>query len=329
MTFRRVLQAWDRFLFEPVSPVPVALYRIAFGTTVLLNLLFLLPDMHSFFGEQGVLSRAASLEMLKTPRINVLVWLPEGRVWLVLFFAVAIAAALSLTVGFFTRTSAVIVWACVASLHHRNPAITHAGDSFMRVAAFYLIFSAAGRSVSVDRWLRVRRGVEPPGAPPPVAPLGQRLIQVQLAIAYLATVYWKLHGHTWVDGTAVYYATRVREYDRFFVPYLFDHLWTVKLLTWGTLAVEVALGVLVWFRDLRYPVLLAGAMLHLGLEYSMNIQLFQWVMLSAYVLFIDPRDVRLALGRLTRRRRYAEAPQSAGGDPGTGGGADAPSPSHA
>ena len=45
-------------------------------------------------------------------------------------------------------------------------------------------------------------------------------------------------------------------------------------------------------RDLRYPVLLAGVMLHLGLEYSMNIQLFQWVMLTALVLFIDPRDFR-------------------------------------
>ena len=54
----------------------------------------------------------------------------------------------------------------------------------------------------------------------------------------------------------------------------------------------------------------------------MNIQLFQWVMLSAYVLFIDPRDVRLALGRL-KRRRHAEVPQPAGGDP------EAPSTSHA
>jgi hypothetical protein len=154
----------------------------------------------------------------------------------------------------------------------------------------------------VDRWLRVRRGIEPPGEPAPAAPWAQRLIQIQLAVAYLATVRWKLAGHTWVDGTAVYYATRLHEFARFPVPYVFDHLWTIKLMTWGTLAVELALGTLVWFRRLRYPVLLAGLLLHLGLEYSMNIQLFQWVMISAYVLFIEPRDLRRAMAWLSAHR---------------------------
>ena len=85
-------------------------------------------------------------------------------------------------------------------------------------------------------------------------------------------------------------------------------------MTWGTLLVEFALGALVWFRDLRYPVLLAGLLLHLGLEYSMIIQLFQWVMISAYVLFIDPRDLRRAAGWLNRRtRREVHATQPATG----------------
>src|SRR5678810_906637 len=97
-----------------------------------------------------------------------------------------------------------------------------------------------------------------------------------------------IRDSTWIDGTAIYYVTRIHEFDRFPVPYLFDHLWTIKLMTWGTLVVVFALGALVWFRDLRYPVLLAGLLLHLGLEYSMNIQLFQPVMLSVFVPFIDP-----------------------------------------
>ena len=88
------------------------------------------------------------------------------------------------------------------------------------------------------------------------------------------------------------------------MPYLFDRLWMIKLLTWGALAVELAMATLVWFRDLRYPVLLAGWLLHLGLEYSMNIQLFQWVILSTYVLFVDPADLRRLTQRL-RRARYA------------------------
>lgn len=301
MTFRRVARAWDRFLFRPVSPVPIALYRILFGVLVLLNGLFLLPDATAFFGDHGVLPLAEALRITGGGRINVLAWLPPGPFWLYAFFAVYLLASVCLTVGFFTRLSAAVAFVCLVSLHHRNMMVLNSADTFLRLASFYLVFSAAGRALSADRWLRIRRGVEPPGAPAPAAPWAQRLIQVQLAVAYLATVRWKLDGHTWVDGTAVYYATRLQEFGRFPVPYLFDHLWTVKLMTWGTLLVEFALGALVWFRDLRYPVLLAGLGLHLGLEYSMTIQLFQWVMISAYVLFVDPRDLRWLRGRLTWR----------------------------
>lgn len=292
MTCRRMARAWDRFLFRPVSPLPIAVYRILFGTLLFVNCSFLLPDAATFFGPEGIVPPQLAVQLSGPHRLNVLAWLPPEEGWVYALLATYLVAAACLTAGLCTRLSAAVVFVCLASLHHRNVLVLNSADGFMRLASLYLIFAPAGRALSVDRWLRVRRGLEPPGEPAPASPWAQRLIQLQFAVVYLATVYWKLHGHTWVDGTAVYYAARVREYDRFPVPYLFDHLWTIKLLTWGTLVVEFALGALVWLRDLRYPVLLAGVTLHLGLEYSMNIQLFQWVMLSAFVLFIDPSDFR-------------------------------------
>jgi hypothetical protein len=309
MTFRCMVRGWDEFLFRPVSPIPIATYRMAFGAIVLASALCLLPEVDSFFGPRGITPPALAVHILGPGRPSALAWLPQSERAVYVFLAVYLVAAACLTVGLLTRLSAVVVYIFMVSLHHRNPLVLNSSDAFMRAASFCLMFSAAGKALSVDRWLRVRRGLEPPGEPAPAPPWAQRLIQIQLAVVYLATVYWKLHWHTWVDGTAVYYATRVREYDRFPVPYLFDHLWTIKLLTWGTLVIEFALGALVWFRDLRYPVLLAGVMLHLGLEYSMNIQLFQWVMLSAFVLFIDPRDFR----RRVRPSVDSTAPSAAAG----------------
>lgn len=318
MILRRIVCAWDRFLFEPVSPVPIAIYRILFGCLLLVNGLLLLPDLGAFFGERGVLPMGDALAYTRTARLNVLAWLPNEPGWLYAFMAVYYVATLFLTIGLLTRLSAAAVFVCLATLHHRNMLVLNSADTFLRVASFCLIFSAAGRALSFDRWLRVRRGLESPGEPPLAAPWAQRLIQIQLAVAYLATVRWKLAGHTWVDGTAVYYATRILEFRRFPVPYLFDHLWTIKLMTWGTLAVEAALGTLVWVRRLRYPVLLAGLLLHLGLEYSMNIQLFQWVMISAYVLFVDPDDVRRAWTWVTGRKYYGSvATGDSGGGEGT------------
>jgi hypothetical protein len=302
MTVRKLARAWDRFLFAPVSPVPLGVYRILFGVLVILNGLLLLPEMDAFFSDLGILPRNVAATYASGRRVNVLVWLPNDPLWLRVFFAVFLLAALFTAVGLFTRLSTVLVFVGLVSLHHRNPVILNGGDTILRLSAFYLVFAPAGRALSVDRWLRVRRGALPPGPPAPIEPWAQRLIQIQMSVAYLATVYWKVGGFTWLDGTAVYYASRLHEFGRFPVPYLFDHLWTIKLMTWGTLVVEFALGTLVWFRELRYPVLVAGLLLHLGLDYSMNIPLFQWTMVMAYVLFVDDRDLRRAARWLAARR---------------------------
>jgi hypothetical protein len=47
-------------------------------------------------------------------------------------------------------------------------------------------------------------------------------------------------------------------------------------------------------KDLRYILLAMGLLFHLSLEYSLNIPMFQWDILSAYILFVDPADITRA-----------------------------------
>jgi hypothetical protein len=68
----------------------------------------------------------------------------------------------------------------------------------------------------------------------------------------------------------------------------------LKLGSWSALVLEFSLGVLVWVKEFRYILLTLGLLFHLWLEYSLNIPLFQWDILSAYVLFIDSDDLRRA-----------------------------------
>lgn len=97
-------------------------------------------------------------------------------------------------------------------------------------------------------------------------------------------------GILWMNGTAVYYAMRLEDFHRFPTPALHS-LFLIKSLTWLTLLIEFALGVLIWFKELRYPVLLAGLGLHLGIEYAMNIPLFEWMIVATYINFIEPQDL--------------------------------------
>jgi hypothetical protein len=68
----------------------------------------------------------------------------------------------------------------------------------------------------------------------------------------------------------------------------------LKLGSWSALALEFSLGVLIWVKEFRYVLLALGVLFHLWLEYSLNIPLFQWDILSAYILFVDPKDLTRA-----------------------------------
>ncbi|HYW46190.1 MAG TPA: S8 family serine peptidase [Bryobacteraceae bacterium] len=153
------------------------------------------------------------------------------------------------------------------------------------------MFAPTGAALSVDRLIRKYRGG--PGEPPLVLPWAQRMIQIQTALVYLSTFYWKLLGHTWVDGTALYYVLHLSEFKQFYVPGA-DNPAVIKLMTWSTLAIEFSLGTLVWIRPLRYWVLLAGICLHAAIEYALNIPLFSLTIVASYLNFVDPRDLDAA-----------------------------------
>ncbi|MBI3893014.1 MAG: HTTM domain-containing protein [Candidatus Wallbacteria bacterium] len=279
----RFARAWDRFFFAPEPPATLAACRVLTGLLAFAYGLLIRPDLERWFGARGVLSLAVAGQLPAAPRLDLLALLPPGGAWLAGFHALFLLAAAAMTTGLATRLSCWAVFLGLASFHSRNPLLLSRGDSLLRMLALYLAFSRAGETFSLDRLLSAQAPAEPL-----VAPWPRRLIQLQLSLMYVATVMWKLGGDLWVGGTALHYSARLVDLQRFPVPYLFDHLWSVQLFTWGTLVPELALGVGLWVRCLRRPLLLAGALFHLAIEYSMNLFLFQWVVLAAYVAFLDP-----------------------------------------
>lgn len=59
----------------------------------------------------------------------------------------------------------------------------------------------------------------------------------------------------------------------------------------GVLVVESSFGVLIWFKGFRLIILALGVCLHLTIEYSMNIPLFEWIMVATYITFLDSDDL--------------------------------------
>ena len=309
---KRAAAAWERFWFEPEETSALALVRIAFGTLVLAWTLTLTVDAYDFFSGSGLLP-SPDFEG-EIPGTWGVLELFEGRLAVALVLAALALASLALIVGQWTRLAAVVVFVGIVSLERRNPFVFNSGDGLLKVIAFYMMLAPSGASFSLDRWRRERSAF---WEFPRRAPWALRLMQVQLSVVYLSSVWTKLGGTTWNDGTAVSYALRLEDIERFAPPAsVATSELLVNLLTYGTLATEVAIGVFVWNRTLRPYVLTLGVVMHLGIDIALRVGFFSYGMLVLYLAFLPPETVSARLTTLRRRvsaRTARSRPALAGG----------------
>jgi hypothetical protein len=308
MNLQTFTDAWNRFFFTPQSPLPLACFRILYGLCVTATLLLLHADWLNWYGTHSWASLASIRQIEPGMRLNLFTVMPQNDHWIAAFFWVCLLCAILMTLGVFTRVVSVALFLCLTSIDQRNLLLLHGGDTFLRVSGFFLMFAPAGAAFSIDRLVRLRRGLEDEGIEPRVL-WAQRMIQIELALMYFASFWWKMKGHSWLDGTALIYVLRLRTIARFPVPHWIQTPFILKLGAWYTLVLEFSLGVLIWFRQFRYPILLLGILFHLGIDYALNLPLFSWDVLSAYVLFVEPSD--LERFRLTFLRWRGRTPHAA------------------
>jgi uncharacterized membrane protein YphA (DoxX/SURF4 family) len=300
---------WKQFWFRSESPLGISIFRIIYGLIVLEYCLLLYPDLLNWFGQHGICSLDSSRKMfafLGPLGLNVFDWLPSGDTTIIVVFWLLVIAAICLTIGLFTNVSALFVFVILASLQQQDGLIVQGGHILLKMIGFYLIFAPCGYYFSCDRLLKMKR--QPASAPDEASPSGwpQRMLRFFIAFVYFQAFWCKLDDNKWVDGTAIYYVLHENEFLRFPVTWIANNLPLCQALTWGTLAIECAMWSLIWFKETRYFVICAALLLHLGIEYTMNLPLFESLMIASLIVFVPAEDIKkaydkLAIARILRR----------------------------
>lgn len=295
--WRSFLAGWNAFFFESVDPRLCAAIRIAFATLLLINFGVLGPNFFNWFGPSGLIRDLPLEEYVAPGSWSLLFWLPPTNAALAAAYACALVQAGLLLLGLGTRFQAFGCFVWLVSFQVRNAMIWDGEDTVFRLMAGLLIFMPCGARWSLDAWLARRMTKIAPAATGPAWAL--KLLQVQMAIIFFDAFFMKMQGVAWQDGTALYYVARLDEFmPRFPLPRaLFDSLWSVKLLTWGTLLLELTVPLLIWFRETRRPALLAAITFHLACDYSMHLFLFHWIMLTGWLAFVRPEDWQMFRAR--------------------------------
>lgn len=306
-SFSRLTAAWTRFWFVPQETSTLGVFRIAFGMVTTLWTISLLPDLFSFFGPEGIVPKHPSGSLGTWGLLQ----LSNSQGAVAVLFGLTLLASVALALGWHSRLAALVVLLGIISFEHRNPVVFNSGDALLRVLAFYCALTPCGDALSLDR---LRIAPDNFWAFPKRAPWGMRLIQIQVSLLYFSTLWQKLQGVTWRDGTAVSFVLRIADIDRFPAPhFLVDSVTVAELLTFGTMIVELGLAVLVWNRAARPWVLSLGIALHLSIDYFVVIGFFSMIMITAYLAFMPPETATRGLlavrdrvaGRWSRNDRRA------------------------
>lgn len=293
---KRTIKSYDKFFFEVKPTEGIALFRIVWMGLIFMYFLLDLASLQDFYGPHALISLHTVKEQFPFLHANIFHFFrPSYEVTYGILAVYGLALVTSMA-GFFTRTSLLVVLICMTSLHQRNIWLLSSSEVLMRTITLLLLCSPCGHSLSIDSLLgrhfpsfRKKKNW---------SVWALRLIQIQISVVYLWTVWHKLKGESWLDGTAVYYATRLDSMRNFSIPFIMNSLPALKLLNWSSLLIEIALGSLIWSEKLRKPVIMFGLFFHLGILFVMGIW-FEFYMMALLINFYTPEEIKGFVTRTT------------------------------
>jgi vitamin K-dependent gamma-carboxylase len=299
---RGILALVDDLLGRPVSMRALALLRVLAGPVVLLHLQPFLSD-----GWDGRIYRDAFYDPYAAwyPGLPRDVYL--GLLWL------AAATAVAMSLGFLTRLATATTFAIVAYNLFLSTTHFHNNRAYLVIVLALLAVAPCGRELSLDVWIRRRRGRPALDLSAPAWPLW--LLRFECAAIYAASGMSKLLDPDWFGGTVTWQrVSRARDQlDAWPLP---D--WAVSLLTDRgfhtgaakfVVLTELFIAAGLWSRRTRYAAVWVAVVFHLAIELSAAVQVFSFLGIAVLVIWAVPstRDRVLRIDPTTGRHRRLAA----------------------
>jgi hypothetical protein len=261
-------RGWRRFWFEPQSPTNLAVCRILFYAAVFL--IFVGRDFSEWGGVSRVFWRPIPLFRalhLGQPSSELLQMIQ-------LFWKVSLAASCLGVLTRFSTAGAFLSGTYLLGVLFTFGRYGHAKSILVLVMGI-LALSRCGDALSVDRWIRSRRG-EPAPAPNAEYRWPIRLVWVVFAFVFFGGGLAKIRhaGLAWAmsDTLASYLVQAATPLARPAGPPLTDwgfwiarHVWLSRAIAAATLVIELGFPLALLARSLRMLIVPAAFLMQLGI----------------------------------------------------------------
>jgi len=293
----------DELLGRRVSMRALALLRIMAGPIALAHLWPFVADARA-----GVIYRDAFYEPYAA-------WYPElPRPLYVGLLALGVVAAVAMSLGLLTRVATATTFGVVTYNLFLSTTHFHSNRAYLVIVLAALAVAPCGRELSVDAWLRARRGWPALDPRSPAWPLW--LLRFEAAAVYGASGLSKLVDGDWFGGTVTWHRmVQVRDQleasplPGWAVSLLAErsfHTYAAKVIVLTELFIAVGL----WWQGTRYAAVWVAIAFHLAIQLTASVQIFSFLGIAALVIWAVPSTRDRVVGfdpADTGQRRLAEA----------------------
>jgi len=265
----------------------IALARMAIGLLILVDLWIRCQDIGAFYLPDGITpvgampSSPTTFKHLELYRHIESWWGVAG------LMLVAAVFAISLTLGFYSRSCGLVSWYLLASIQNRNIYVNDGGDLTLKIFLFIGLFLPLGARWSIDAWRNPQWRKLPNEylSPATVTMVLQFCVMYFTAGVLKSDPVWR---HT---GDALWLTLNIDQFSTGFARELLHHTTLLRALTFLVLSIEMTTPLLLlcplfnhWTRSLSLVLLTC---FHLGIASCMHLGLFMPICLGV-LIFLWP-----------------------------------------
>ncbi|MGV3587154.1 MAG: HTTM domain-containing protein [Adhaeribacter sp.] len=193
------------------------------------------------------------------------------------------AALVCLFLGYYTRLAALINYIIGVYTVWQMPDFKYHLDFVMTTVNFLLLFLPVSVSLSLDKYLEKKQQPQKP-QPTQVSSLySWLLVTLGIGLVYLDSAVNKLDSPMWLSGLGFWLPSSLPQNALTNLSWVLNQEFFVRIIGYGILAFEIFFIFLISFRTLRWPLIIVGILLHLGIGIAYPIPHFALLMLALYI----------------------------------------------
>lgn len=275
------------FYSGDISIYPLVFIRIGLGLICCYRYSIMLPEAGIIFGEQGLMSHVKGEPT----------WVMQH---LGLVYTGLMIGCVGYLLGAATRVSGALIVAGHIALHYQTWTFAWGDGTTGHLFVFYTLLGNPGGRMSVDAWIRKRRNPDYV-LPETTVALAPRLLMMHITAIYFMAAWNRVLNLGWLTGRMTFVALNHGVFSR-----MVDWDWNqarpyLWLGTWYTWLVELAAPLMLWLRKPRVLWVFLLMAMHLGLQVTSIIGMWQLNMLTILWVFLPAGWSKTIVHALERR----------------------------